>query len=426
MKILVYSLNYYPELTGVGKYTGEMARWLAVLGHDVRVVSAPPYYPDWKVSKGFSASMYRKDTCIVERSSSASKNTGTLVVYRCPLWIPRRLSGLTRLLHLGSFAITSLPVMLGHVFWRPDWVWVVEPPLFCAPGALLSSRLCGAKAWLHVQDFEVDAAFDLGMLDGRFLRRIVLAAERWLLRRFDRVSTISERMLVRLDSKGLATEKRVLFPNWVDTDQIFPMDDLSSESSRGHGLRQELGLSDDAVVALYSGNMGQKQGLEIVIEAARRLGTSESIYFVMCGQGAAFERLHTMAEGLKNVMWLPLQPVERLNELLNLADIHLLPQRADAADLVMPSKLTGMLSSGRPVVATAAEGTEVWSVVEGRGINTPPGDVSAFAEAIKVLADDKAQRSVLGEAGRLYAVEHLNRDAVLGRFEEELMRVVGR
>lgn len=419
-RILIYSANFSPELTGIGKYAGEMAGWLAGRGYMVHVVTAPPYYPEWRIAEGYSASRYASETLSNEGGG------GELVVVRCPLWIPSRISGLKRILHLLSFSLSSLPVMLRQVFWRPDLVLVVEPPLFCAPGALLVARLCGAKAWLHVQDFEVDAAFNLGMLKGSFLRRMVLAMERWLLRRFDRVSTISERMLARLDSKGLTAEKRVLFPNWVDTDQIFPMDDLSPESSRGRGLRQKLGLSDDVVVALYSGNMGQKQGLEIVIEAARRLEASENIYFVMCGQGAAFERLHTMAEGLNNIMWLPLQPLERLNELLNLADIHLLPQRADAADLVMPSKLTGMLASGRPVVATAAGGTEVWSAVEGRGINTLPGDVSAFAEAIKVLADNKAQRSVLGEAGKRYAVEHLNRDAVLGRFEEELMRVVGR
>lgn len=321
--------------------------------------------------------------------------------------------------------------MLRQVFWRPDLVWVVEPPLLCVFGAKFTASLCDAKTWLHVQDFEVDAAFDLGLLKGNALRRFIVAMERRLMRRFDAVSTISGRMLERLSVKGVQEDKYVLFPNWVDTNAIFPIggNDYSSlpspQGQRG-SLRQELDVPDEAVVALYSGNMGEKQGLEIVIEAARILESVRHIRFVMCGQGAAFERLRSFSEGMRNISWLPLQPLERLNELLNLADIHLLPQRSDAADLVMPSKLTGILASGRPVVATAAEGTEVWAVVEGRGINTPPGDSGAFAEAIRDLAGDPKRRAMLGQAGRRYAEEHLSKDAVLGRFEAEVKRVVGR
>jgi colanic acid biosynthesis glycosyl transferase WcaI len=308
--------------------------------------------------------------------------------------------------------------MLLQVRWRPDVVLVVEPPLFCAPIAALTARLSRGRAWLHVQDFEVDAAFDLGLLQSQRLRRVVLAVERWVMQRFDKVSTISGRMLQRLEAKGVTDSQRVSFPNWVDTDLIYPMKHPSP-------FRDELGIGPQDVVALYSGNMGQKQGLEIVIEAARILASEDNVRFVMCGQGAAYARLREMAEGLANIIWIPLQPMERLNELLNLADIHLLPQSADAADLVMPSKLTGMLASGRPVVATAAEGTEVWSVVEGRGINTLPGDVSAFVDGMLSLARSPERRAALGQSGRAYAEEYLGRDKVLERFEAELLRLVG-
>ncbi len=161
-------------------------------------------------------------------------------------------------------------------------------------------------------------------------------------------------------------------------------------------MRDELCIPDDEIVVLYSGNMGEKQGLEIVIEAARALTDELALHFIMCGQGAAYARLRKLAEGLDNIKWLPLQPIDKLNELLNAADIHLLPQRADAADLVMPSKLTGILASGRPVVATAHPGTEVWNVVQGRGITVEPGNVEAFAGAIQKLAGDAERRKALG------------------------------
>ena len=164
MKILLYGINFSPEVVGIGKYTGEMATWLAAQGHEVRVITAPPYYPAWRVAPGFSAARY-----------SRSRVDGA-TVFRTPLWVPAQVSGAKRLLHLLSFALFSFPALLAQWSWRPDVVWVVAPALTCAPGACLFARMRGTKAWLHIQDFEVDAAFDLGILKGALLRRVVRRA----------------------------------------------------------------------------------------------------------------------------------------------------------------------------------------------------------------------------------------------------------
>jgi colanic acid biosynthesis glycosyl transferase WcaI len=407
MKILIHSINFAPELTGIGKYTGELAAWLAEAGHEVRVVTAPPYYPQWRIAEGHA-----------NRWSVQRDGDGRLTVWRCPLWVPRHPSGLKRLLHLASFAFASLPVMLRQAFWRPDAVLVVEPPLFCAPQAWLVARLSGARAWLHVQDFEVDAAFDLGILRSQVLRRWVLACERFLLRRFDRVSTISEKMLDRLVGMGVAAGRCMLFPNWVDTQAIHPL-------PRPSVYRDWLGLTDQGFVALYSGNMGEKQGLEVVLEAARRLEDEEHICFVLCGDGAVRARLQAAYADLGNVIWLPLQPVAQLNELLNLADVHLLPQRADAADLVMPSRLVGMLASARPVLATALPETQIGHIVTQCGRLTPPGDADALAQTLRELAAEEADRHRLGMAGRRIVEKRFSRENVLAEFERELTELPG-
>ena len=437
MKILIHGVNFSPELTGIGKYTGEMAEWLAAQGHEVRVVTAPPYYPAWAVSESYSNWWARDIDCHI---AGAPRNNGSLVVYRCPLWVPPQPGGAKRLMHLATFALSSLPVLLAQVFWRPQLMWVVEPALFCAPGALLMARLCGAKAWLHVQDFEVDAAFDLGLLRGKFLRGLVAGAERWLMRRFDVVSTISQRMHQRLLNKGVAPARAVLAPNWVDVSAIKPEGDGLPRCARNDGFKAELGIAPDAVVALYSGNMGGKQGLELLADVARLCqagfasntavalmqSAQPAIVFVFCGNGAGRADLVQRCAGLSNVHFLDLQPIERLNELLALADIHLLPQRADAADLVMPSKLTGMLASARPVLATAHAGTELASVVQGCGVVVPPEDPPAMAQALLALAADAARREQMGAAGRAHALAHMDRDAVLRQFESALLAVTAK
>jgi colanic acid biosynthesis glycosyl transferase WcaI len=150
-----------------------------------------------------------------------------------------------------------------------------------------------------------------------------------------------------------------------------------------------------------------------------------AIVFVFCGNGAGRSDLVARCEGLPNVQFLDLQTADRLPDLLATADIHLLPQRADAADLVMPSKLTGMLASARAVIATAHAGTELATVIQGCGLVVPPGDAVAFAQAVLGLAADPALREQLGAAGFLYAQAHLDREAVLQQFEAQLLALVG-
>jgi colanic acid biosynthesis glycosyl transferase WcaI len=407
MKILICGINYSPELTGVGKYTGEMAEWLVAQGHTVRMVTAPPYYPAWKVDAGYRASAYSEE------------HRRGVHVFRCPLWVTAAPNGLQRLLHLASFALSSLPVMARQVFWRPEVVLVIEPALLCAPAALAVASVSGARSWLHVQDFEVDAAFALRALpQAGGLQRLALALERALMERFDRVSTISPQMLARTCAKGVATERALLVPNWVDCNQIHPLKGTNY-------LRAELGLTDDTPVALYSGNMGGKQGLDLVIEAAERL---KSVQFVLCGDGTARRRLEERAAALAltNVRFLPLQPVERFNELLNMADVHLLVQRDAPADLVMPSKLVGMLASGRPVVATARPGTAIAAVMQASqcGLLVPPEDLDAFTDALKALFVDHEQRLRFGRNARQYAMTNLSNDQILSTLAGELERLV--
>jgi colanic acid biosynthesis glycosyl transferase WcaI len=402
VRILIYGINYAPELVGIGKYTGEMADWLSSQGHSVRIVTAPPYYPAWKIGEGYHARRYRVEC------------NGPTRVYRCPLYIPAKASAIRRIFHLLSFALTSLPVVLWQALtWRPEVVFTVAPAFFCAPGGWLSARIGGSSAWLHVQDLELDAAFELGLFRALPIRRLATWFEARILRRFDHVSTISRPMLNQLREKGVSAYRLELFPNWVDTRQIFPAPET--------GIRPELGIPAESVVVLYSGNMGEKQGLEIVVEAAQNLVAHPNILFVLCGDGAARKGLENMAAGLKNVKFCPLQPTERLNGLLNSADIHLIPQRAGAADLVMPSKLTSILACGGAVITTATHWTQVARAVkEAGGCVCPPGSLNEFTQAILELSNNVEARKAMGIRSREYALNRLDKVTILGQLLAQL------
>lgn len=401
LKILIYSANFAPEPTGIGKYSGEMAQWLVSEGHEVRVVAAPPYYPDWKIAEGYAWPPYREETW------------RGVKVWRAPLWVPSNPGGFKRMVHLLSFALSSLPVMLRQIGWQPDVVLTVAPAFVCAPAGWLTARLSGAQAWLHVQDFEIDVAFNMGLIKGRHARQTLLWLERQLLSRFDVVSSISARMLDRLRKKGVARERIKFFPNWVDVDKVRPLPHVSA-------YREALGIAPNATVALFSGSLGSKQGLMVIPEAAKLLSHRADVQFVICGDGVMKPQLEQACAGFDNIHLLPLQPAERLSELLGMADIHLLPQSPEAEDLVLPSKLTGMLSSGRPIIATCHEGTEMAQVVSKCGMVVPPDDATALVGAIEALANQPQARIELGLLARRFAEDHLAQRSVLQRWVQQV------
>lgn len=405
MKILIYSLNFSPEITGIGKYSGEMVQWLSNRGHEVRVVCAPPHYPAWRIDPDHTGRLYRREAF------------GTASVWRAPLWMPSRPGGLRRVLHLLSFSLSSAPLMLRQLAWQPQVVLVVAPALVCAPMGWLVARLSAAKAWLHIQDFELDVAFRMGHLKGDWLQRLAFRLERGLLRRFDRVTTISGMMLSRLHGKHGAPERTGLFPNWVDIRGIRPLDVDSP-------YRAELGLAPGVRVFLFSGTLGDKQGLDIIPEVARLLASRTDICFVVAGEGVMKAMLKAAAADLPNLRVLPLQPLARLSEFLGLAHAHLLTQNPDAQDLVLPSKLTGMLASGRPVIATAHEGSELARVVNGRGLRVAPSSAQELAHAVIRLAEDPELAAEYGRLARRHAEEQLGMDGVLGQIEEDLQALL--
>jgi len=407
MKILLYGINHAPEIVGIGQYSGDLAQWMAARGHEVRVITAPPYFPQWRAL----GNRYQLEWL------------GHVAVQRCPLWVPAKPNGLTRLLHLASFALSSLPPLLLQRAWHPDIVVTVAPAFFCAPGALLFCWLSGrqTRSWLHIQDYELDAAFELGMLKGSWIRDLAQRWERRTLRGFDRVSTISQPMRQKAIEKTVEAPKAILLPNWVNLKAIRP---LPGWGRATNSYRQQLGLSNETIVFMYSGSMNRKQGLELLVAVIDDLSDLPELVWLLAGEGPSREELAAATVGKANVRMLPLQPIDRLNDWLNLADVHLLPQKAGAADLVLPSKLLGILASGRPFVASSPAGSELGQLAERAGLRVEPEDAKGFASALRRLAGDPALRRERGAAARLLAEERYGREAVLGRLELELQALV--
>ena len=404
MKVLLYGINYSPDLTGIGKYSGEMGEWLARQGHDVRVITAYHYYPDWKIREANRGLWWRR-----EHPGEREE------VIRCPLYVPGKVTAVKRILHEFSFVLTSSIALLACLFKKTDVVVNVVTPFHLGIPARLFAWIKRVPMVYHVQDLQVDAAHELGMINNPLLLSIMKQTESWILRKADRVTTISEGMMKKIEGKGISPEKITFFPNWVDGSAIYP---LKREAS----LRQELGFDDSDKIVLYAGNLGEKQGLEAILEVAAALQDRKDIYFAIVGNGGTKDKLMNLAQkrNLYNVRFFPLQPYEKLSALLAMADIHLVLQKRAAADLVMPSKFTSILAAGGCALVTADKGTTLYETISAHRIAVviEPESTRALQQGILEMLTGNAEPYRIN--ARNYALQYLDKDNILRAFETEL------
>ena len=407
MRILIFGINYSPELTGIGKYTGEMGSWLAQQGHDVHVVTAVPYYPEWEVHEKYKGKYW------------VTENIDGATVHRIPLYVPKNVTSAKRIIHEFTFVLGIVPVWFKLLFKKKfDIVFCTAPPFHLGILPLMYSKLKGVPMITHVQDLQVDAAKELGMIKNKAFLNLMFSIERFILKKSKKVSTISLGMQLKINGKGVTANQQVLFPNWVDENNIMP---LPKENS----LRKQFGLKDSDKVILYSGNLGEKQGLEVIIDVALQYKDRTDVYFLIVGSGGGKEKLEQSAKdaGLNQVMFFPLQPYNKLSALLATADAHLVLQKKSAADLVMPSKLTGILASGGFAIVTAEPGTSLYTVVNqhNMGLLIEPESVEALCGGIEYAINNDISGYKLN--ARKYAEAYLSKENILKDFEQQLQHI---
>ena len=400
--IAIVGINYFPELTGIPVYTTGMAEYLFQKGFDVTVYTAFPYYPDWLKYEGDKGRCFRKEVI------------NSVKIRRSYVYVPNPVNTLKRVIHELSFILSSMAnYLMGP---RADLTIVVSPPLFTGLPIWLLARLKGSKVLFHVQDLQPDVAIELGMLGTGLFAKLLYKIEKVIYDRVDWVSTVCSGMLERMLKKGVARENSFLLRNWGNEDVISPRD-------KNTEYRDKYSLNRKYVV-LYAGNLGVKQGINIVTEAGEKLKYRTDIQFLMAGNGAVKPWLleHVNSKRLNNITLLPTQPSERLSDLLATADVSIVPQRKEAKNIVLPSKLLNIMVSGRPVIATAEPESEL-----GRTINTAncgllvePENSDALAKAIIYFKDHPQEASEFGTNGRNYIVKHFTKKQILDGFVKKV------
>jgi len=401
MHILVLGINYAPEKTSVAPFTTGLCEHLAALGHRVTVVTAFPYYPQWKVWEGYRGSLYRRETL------------HSVEVRRVAHFVPWKPSNLfQRLAYDLSFAISAFVAAL--FTGKCDLIYCSCPPPTVPLAAHLLSLLKHAPLVVKLTDLASDAAFSTGILKNAAAIRLARAFEKFTLGKALAVVCLCQGFIDRLRERGVPGEKLHLIPDWGDTEHIRP-------SPRGAAFRLANRIPSDAFLAMHTGNMGKKQDLGNIVRAAELSRDEANLLWLLVGEGeerVALEREISRLR-LTNIRLLPLQPAESLQQMYGAADVLLLNQKSAVEDAVIPSKLLTYMASGHPVVAAVSLRSEASRQIERAdcGLLVAPENPQALVEGVAALRRAPAMRQRLGRNGRAYAEAHFTRERVLQSYE---------
>jgi colanic acid biosynthesis glycosyl transferase WcaI len=414
MRITVIGINYHPETTGIGPFNTGLCEYLSQR-HQVEMISTFSYYPTWKKLPEDSKLLYR------------TVQIKEVKVHRGWHYVPGKVTALKRIIHeltfIGSSALRALFSK------APDVYVVVSPPLLSGLAIGFIAKLKRRPVLFHIQDLQPDAAVWLGMLKQRWLIKTLYWFEARTYRWMDMVSGITPAMVKALLEKNLPPEKVKLLPNWIPVSRDSTLPPRRTEKAMQ--LRRNLGVEDHTFLAVYSGNLGSKQGLNVLLETAlelknRQVPASE-LALMICGDGAEKVRLTEKAEelGLDNLSFTSLLPYEDYTDLLSSIDLSLVTQVLGSGTAFFPSKVLTILAAGCPILAVCDENSPLHdSLVEGNsGVSASPDDPGAIADHLQRLASDRSSLEAYSKSGFDW-VKQYSPETVLAIFETVLQDMV--
>lgn len=403
MKILVASINFAPDHSGIALYSTDLPVFFAEKGHQVTMVTGFPYYPEWRKREKDRGKLFAKEEYKGVR------------VLRGYLYVPSRVTTLRRILHELSFNFFAFLNFLRAG--RHNTIVILSPPLLLGLVGVVFKYLWKAQLVFHIQDLQPDAALSLGMVKPGLMTRTLLSIERLVYRHSDWVATITQGMLERLLEKGVPREKLGLHYNWIDVEE--------ASKPRAAGRFKARHCPDPTKFTIaYAGNIGIKQGVDVLVEAANALRDDPSFQFFIIGDGADRSRLLEIARGyrLSNLEFLPFLSEEEYFNMLVDIDLSFVAQRSGTGNVFFPSKLLGIMAMGKPLLISADEGSELARIIShhGAGAVAPAGDVHALVAHLQRLRNDVTELCVMGEKGKIL-VREFDRAAVLEGFLRRIL-----
>ena len=402
--ITIFTGNYAPEDTAIGLYTSQFATFLSNKGYNVSVITGFPYYPKWKIAETYK-----------DKNTYFTEIIDGITVFRYKQFVPKKVTFLGRIklmlsLTWGSFQNTKK-------IKETDLVICLVPLTLSILPAYILAKKKNAKLWIHVQDFEFDLAFQSGLLNtnffGNLIKKMVLRFETFLFNKATIMSSISYNMMEKAIEKTKFNSV-FYFPNWVSVNNINPF------IAKQHNY-----INPDKFTLLYSGNVGEKQDWLFFEEFCKKIN-GDDIEIVIVGDGAYMQKLKAKLTAFSFIKFYEPVPYNELNNLLCSANVHFLFQKTDVQDTVMPSKILGMMASGKPSIITGNKDSEVAKIFKENNLSGffSENDTKQVVDYLLERKKEKNIASLVGEKAKHFVLENFSENTILENFEAKIKEII--
>ena len=403
MHISIISQFYDPEPEPIPH---QIAKGMVTRGHKVTVITGFPNYPYGRIFPGYKQKMWQWEELDGGR------------VLRLPLYPDRSYSHVRRLACYFSLALSAS--LAGPIaFSNADVIFVYHPITLCIPAWMIGFTH-KVPFVINIQDMYPESLTSTQIVKDRRVINAVDKFAKFMYKKAAAIAVISPGFKRNLCIKGVPEERIHVIYNWADESIFYP-------APRNEALATEYGFAGKFNI-LYAGSMGPPQGLHNVIDAASFLTDIKDLQFVFIGDGLERESLEneTRDRNLKNVFFLPRQPVSKMPAFSALADIQLVHLiDSPLFEITIPSKTQSCLACGRPIIICGRGDAKELVLRAGAGVSVQPSDPQDLARAVRDLYKmTPAERQVLGDSGRRFFLENLTLDIALSEYENLFANVV--
>lgn len=409
-KLLIYAHYFYPDVASTGQILTELTEGMCDT-FDITVVCVVPSYSGTVEEKYKSKRMY------IEEFKGMK-----IVRVRVPEF--QKSNKVSRIKNLLAYFFNSLLATLKLE--KQDYIYTIsQPPILGGVLGVLGKWLKGGRLIYNIQDFNPEQTMAVGYAKNKLLLNTVMAVDKFSCKRSDEVIVVGRDMQETLKNRfnDKKVPKNTFINNWINEKEIYP---LEQNHPKIVAFKEKYNLKDKFII-MYSGNIGLYYDLENIIKVIGEFKEREDVVFAFVGDGTVKGKIEEYVNNneLSNVTFIPYQDKADLIYSLNAAHIHWVVNAKGIKGVSVPSKLYGVMASGKPVLGVLDKGSEARLIVEecNCGVCIEPGDYKEISEKIKYILNNKDEIKHLGQNGRIYLENNLTKDVSINKYKETILSI---
>lgn len=407
-KLLIYAHYFYPDVASTGQILTELSQGMSDR-FDITIICAVPSYTGTVEEKYKSKRIYEDEY------------KGMKVIrVRVPEF--QKSNKISRVKNLLAYFFNSIIGTLKIP--KQDYIFTIsQPPILGGTLGVLGKWIKGGKLIYNIQDFNPEQTMAVGYAKNKLLLNLVMTVDKFSCKRANEVIVVGRDMQETLKGrfKNKKVPKNTFINNWINEKEIYP---LEQNHPKIIDFKKKYDLEDKFII-MYSGNIGLYYDLENIIKVIEEFKERKDVAFAFVGDGTIKSKIeeYVINNKLDNVVFIPYQDKSDLIYSLNAADIHWVVNAKGIKGVSVPSKLYGVMASGKPVLGVLDEGSEARLIVEESncGVCSEPGNYKQISKNLRYILENKSEVKLLGINGRKYLEANLTKDVSINKYKETIL-----